>query len=90
MGARVFIGFRTTDILNWSDVAFSTSTICIQNRKRKSQSPHGTRKIVDHLEVLLACVGDPFYMLVWPDYGDDYCQQLNDIAASKVSYSLFL
>ena len=41
MGATVFIGFPTTDILNWFDVASLSSTICMPNRKRKSQSPHG-------------------------------------------------
>ena len=33
MGARVFIGFPTTDLLKWSDVASSSSTICIKNEK---------------------------------------------------------
>ena len=48
-----------------------------------------TLKIVDHLEVLHVCGGEPPHMLVWPDYGDN-CHKLNDIAACKVSCSLFL
>ena len=48
-----------------------------------------TRKIVDNLDVLHACGGEPSLVLVWPDY-DDNCQTYNYIAACKVSYSLFL
>ena len=46
------------------------------------------RKIVEHLEVLHVCGGEPSHMFAWPNYGDN-CQILNDIAACKVSYSLF-
>ena len=87
MGARVFIGFPTTDILNWSDVASSSSTTCIKKKTKKKVSI-ATRKIVDHLGILHLCGGTPSHMLVWPDYGDN-CQKCYYLAANKVSYGLF-
>ena len=56
--------------------------------KPKKKVSITTRKIVDYLEVLHGCGGEPSHMIVSPDYGDN-CQILNDIAACKVSYSLF-
>ena len=63
----------------------------VNNRhpKPKKKLSVATRKIVDHLEVLHVCGGEPSHMLVRPDYGDN-CQTLNYLAAHKISYSLFL
>ena len=73
MGARVFTGFPTTDILNWSDEASSSSTICIKKEKKKKEVSIATRKIVDHLEVLHVYGGEPAHMMGWPYYSD-ICQ----------------
>ena len=64
---------------------FVVNNLHTKPKKKVSIVP---RKIVDHLEVLHVCGGEPAHMFAWPDYGDN-CQILNDIAACKVSYSLF-
>ena len=86
MGARVFICFPTTDLLNWSWCGvFVVNNLHTKPKKKVSIA---TRKIIDHLEVVHVCGGEPSHMIFSPDYGDN-CQILNDIAACKVSYSLF-
>ena len=80
MGERVFIGFPTIDILNWS--VFVVNNLHLKPKKKVSIA---TRKIVDHLEVLHVCGGEPSHVLVWPDYGGN-CQTLNNTAACRVSY----
>ena len=84
MGARVFIGFPTTDIVNCG--VFVVNNL---HPKPKKKVSNATRTIVDHLVVLHVCGGEPSYMLVWPDYGDN-SQTFNYLAALKISYSLFL
>ena len=53
--------------------------------KPKKKVSIATRKIVNHLEVLRVCGGEPTHVLVWPDYGGN-CQTLTNTAACKVSY----
>ena len=52
-------------------------------QKLKKKVSIATLKIVDHLEVLHVCGGEPSHMLVWPDYGDN-CKTFNYLAAHKV------
>ena len=57
---------------------------------KKKEVSIATRNIVDHLEVLHACGGEPSHMLFWPEYGDNCPTNYYYLAAYKVSYSLFL